>query len=179
MSTVTKRITRTQYNRPDKTYQQQLSGSQIKEKLKDYKKVSDIKNISTGTHLRYFTINKKTGEQLFRLGGVLTRTDPENRFVILSNGDVSWSVQINNTVFFQKMTDNEIREEIKNEIMTEEIGNSDVDLRKQIKLLTKKLENYEAMEKQYKYLQKKNELLTDQLQKIEIEIKKDKSKKKK
>ena len=182
MSTITKRLTRdTKYNRPVKTYQETLTGQDIKEKLKDYKKVTDIKRLSVGTHLRYFTLNKQTGEQQFRLGGVLTKADPEGRFLILSNGDVSWSVQITGTVFFQKMTDKEVREEIKKEIMTEEIGNTDNDLslKKQIKILTKKLENYDAMEKQYKFLLKKNELLTDQLNKIENEIKKEKSKKKK
>lgn len=180
MSAITKRLNRTQYNRPTKTYQETLTGQEIKEKLKDYKKVTDIKKISMSTHLRYFTVNKQTGEQQFRLGGVLTKIDPEGRFVILSNGDVSWSVQLQNTIFFQKMSDKEMREELKREIMTEEIGNSDneLSLKKQLKILTKKLENYDAMEKQYKFLLKKNELLTEQLQKIETEIKKEKSKKK-
>jgi hypothetical protein len=181
MSQITKRLSRTGYNRPTKTYQDTLTSQDIKDKLKEYKKVTDIKKVSIGTHLRYFTINKK-GEQLFRLGGVLTKYDPEGRFIILSNGDVSWSVQIQNTIFFQKMTETEIREEVKKEmieeIMTEELGNTDYDLKKQIKILTKKIENYEVIEKKYISLIKKNEKLTEQLKNIELEIKKEKSKRK-
>lgn len=175
-----KRITRTPgYARPEKTYQESLTNQEIKEKLKDYKKVSDIRKISIGTHLRYFSLNNKTGEQLFRLGGVLSKIDPEGRFVVLTNGDVRWSVQIGNTIFFQKMNEKEIKEEMRKEIMTEEMGitDNDLNLKKQLKILTSRIEKYEAMEKQYKILLKKNELLSDQLKKIETEIKKEKSKK--
>jgi hypothetical protein len=105
---VTKRLTRTNYNRPTKTYQDTLSNNEIKDKLKDYKKVNDISKVPISTHLRYFVKDKKTGNQLFRLGGVLTKIDPEMRYVILSNGDLSWSVQINNSTFFQKMSEREV-----------------------------------------------------------------------
>jgi hypothetical protein len=192
-----KRITRTQYNRPVKTFQDTLSNADIKDKLKDYKKVTDISKIVINTHLRYFTKDKKTGNQLFRLGGTLTKIDPELRYVILSNGDLSWSVQINNSTFFQKMTDRELRDEIRREV-TEEQGytkdgysnmsndNEVKELKKHIKLLTNKLETFENleneyknMEKNYKNILKKNELLESQLSKIENEIKKEKNKKKK
>ncbi len=189
-----KRITRSQYNRPTKTFQDTLSNADIKDKLKDYKKVTDISKVIMNTHLRYFTKDKKTGNQLFRLGGVLTKVDPELRYVILSNGDVSWSVQIGTSTFFQKMTDRELRDEIRREVTEEQhcstnnnnynINDSEIkELRKNIKILTSKLENYEKleyeyknMEKNYKNILKKNELLESQLSKIENEIKKEKNK---
>jgi hypothetical protein len=191
---MTKRITRSHYNRPTKTFQDTLSNADIKDKLKDYKKVNDISKVMMNTHLRYFTKDKKTGNQLFRLGGVLTKVDPELRYVILSNGDLSWSVQVGTSTFFQKMTDRELRDEIRREVTEEQhystnntnnnINDTEIkELRKHIKILTSKLENYEKleneyknMEKNYKNILKKNELLESQLSKIENEIKKEKNK---
>ena len=53
----TKKITTDKnYQRPNKTFQESLSNQDIKEKLKEYKKVDNIKTVSIGTHIRYFTI---------------------------------------------------------------------------------------------------------------------------
>ena len=79
----------TNYNKPKKTYQQTLSNEDIKEKLKDYKKVVDIKTVSISTHIRYFSINKDTKEKVFRLGGLLNKIDPEGKYDILSNGSLT------------------------------------------------------------------------------------------
>ncbi len=182
---VTKRLTRDKkYERPEKTYQDTLSNQDVKEKLKEYKKVSDIKSVSIGTHIRYFTIDPKTKEKQFRLGGTLNKVDPEGRFVVLGNGTLSWSVQIPTTIFYQKMTENEYKEELKKElkkeIMTEEQSHAQEDtesLKKEIKVLSKKLDKYKDLETEYKKLLKINETLSTQLNKIEEEIKKNKNKK--
>ena len=182
---IPKRLSRdSQYNRPEKTYQQTLSNQDIKEKLKDYKKVENIKSVSIGTHCRYFTIDSKTKEKVFRLGGNLNKIDPEGRFIILTNGTLSWSVQIANSIFFQKMTETEakeeLRKEIKKEVMTEmhnESDSDDVDLKKQVKMLAKRLDEYKDIEKKYLEVTKKNDLLVNQLKSIEKEIKKEKNKK--
>jgi len=173
---------KSQYNRPKKTYQEGLTNQEIKEKLKDYKQVSDIKTVSIGTHIRYFHVDPATNKRIFRLGGTLTKIDPEGRFIMLSNGTITWSVQILNTVFWKKMTEDEIKEEIKKELMTE--GNIDHslkeenhELKKEIKKLKKKLEEFEELEKNYKNMVKKNESLSIQISKIEKEIKKEKGKK--
>ena len=59
-----------------------------KEKLAEYKKCTDIKKVSIGTHLRYFTTDPETKKLLFRLGGTLNKIDPEGRYVILNNGNI-------------------------------------------------------------------------------------------
>lgn len=175
-----KRITRDNYNRPKETYQDKLSNTEIKDKLKDYKKVSNIKNISIGTHLRYFSVDSKTGEKHFRLGGNLNKIDPEGRYVILTNGEVRWSVQIPNTIFFQKMTEDEYKEEIKKELKKEIISETAVDedefnkLKKMFTTLSKK---YEILESEYQDAVKKNSILSSQIKSIEKEIKKEKGKK--
>jgi hypothetical protein len=88
-------------------------------RFEDYKKVENIKNVSIGTHCRYFTIDSKTKQKVFRLGGNLNKIDPEGRFVVLTNGTLSWSVQIPNSTFYQKMTEIEVKDEMKKELKKE------------------------------------------------------------
>lgn len=108
---VTKRLTRdTTYNKTKKSYQDNLSPDEIKQKLEEYSQVDDIDEVPLNSHLRYFTINVKTGKKLFRLGGFLTKIDKE--YVVLSNGTLSWSVQKKNNIFFRKMTFQELKEEL-------------------------------------------------------------------
>ena len=104
----------------------------------------------------------------------------------MGNGQLTWSVQIPNAIFFQKMTADEIKtemkEEIKKEVMTEIMNEDDNDeclkLKDEVKKLNKKLDLYSDMEKEYKNLVKKNDLLTEQLNKIAKEIVNEKKKKK-
>jgi hypothetical protein len=112
---VTKRLTRdTTYNKTKKSYQDNLSPAEIKEKLEEYSQVDDIDKVPLNSHLRYFTINVKTGKKQFRLGGFLTKIDKD--YVVLSNGTLSWSVQKKNNIFFRKMTFQELKEELTGKI---------------------------------------------------------------
>lgn len=182
----TKKITKDKsYLRPEKTYQEMLSNQEIREKLKEYRKIDDIRKISIGTHIRYFAVDSKTKEKVFRLGGNLNKIDPEGRFVILSNGTVTWSVQIPHTIFYAKMSEAEFKEELKKElkkeIMTEvNMEHSDQeteDLKKEIKLLKAKMDKYKSLEKENNNLIEENKQLNLKIAKIEIEIKKMKGKK--
>jgi hypothetical protein len=99
---ITKRLSRdTNYKPTGTTYTQQLSEAEIKKKLEDYVRVKkeDVPSIPLNTHIRYFSINPKTGEKQFRMGGMLTKHDPNNQYIVCSNGTLSWSVQIANSVF--------------------------------------------------------------------------------
>ena len=109
---ITKRLSRdtTYNNKSKKSYQDTLSPDEIKKKLDEYARVEDINTVNLNTHLRYFTINTKTGEKQFRLGGFLTKIDTD--YVILSNGNLSWSVQQKNTIFFEKMSFSDLKEEL-------------------------------------------------------------------
>lgn len=112
---VTKRLTRdTTYNKTKKSYQDNLSPAEIKQKLEEYSQVDNIDEVPLNSHLRYFTINVKTGKKQFRLGGFLTKIDKD--YVVLSNGTLSWSVQKKNNIFFRKMTFQELKEELTGKI---------------------------------------------------------------
>jgi hypothetical protein len=112
---ITKRLTRdTTYNKTKKSYQDNLSPAEIKQKLEEYSQVDKIDDVSLNSHLRYFTINVKTGKKQFRLGGFLTKIDKD--YVVLSNGTLSWSVQKKNNIFFRKMTFQELKEELTEKI---------------------------------------------------------------
>lgn len=111
MSDKTKRLYKDK-QKTDNSYQNNLSPEEIKEKLEEYKKVEDISKVALDAHLRYFTINTNTGEKLFRLGGFLKKIDLEKGYLVLSNGSLTWSVQIASSIFFQKMTFLELKKEI-------------------------------------------------------------------
>ena len=129
----TKRLTN-DVQKSTNSYQDKLSPEDIKEKLEEYKKVEDITKVSLNAHLRYFTINEKTGDKQFRLGGFLNKLDNEKGYVVLSNGSLSWSVQIKNSIFFKKMSFQELKKEI-----VEEVGNVYMEEIKNLKDENKKL----------------------------------------
>ena len=117
---ITKRLSRdTTYKPPDNTYQSSLSDVDIAKKLEDYSRVktSEIFKIPIGTHIRYFTINPKTGEKQFRLGGNLTKYGENGEYIVCSNGTFSWSVQLSNSIIYKKLSIAELKEnQKKNEI---------------------------------------------------------------
>ena len=93
-----------------KTFTSNLTKDEINEKLQDYKLVDDISKVPLGTHLRYFIM--KDGNKLFRMGGNLKRNLDLPKFVVLVNAlGTEWTVQIKDTIFYKKMSINEIKEE--------------------------------------------------------------------
>jgi hypothetical protein len=118
--TITKRLSRdTSYKPRDDTYQSSLSDVDIAKKLDDYERVktSDIFKIPLGTHIRYFSINPKTGEKQFRLGGNLTKYGENGEYVICSNGTYSWSVQLSNSIIYKKLSISELKEHTKKNVI--------------------------------------------------------------
>jgi hypothetical protein len=165
---ITKRLTRDKsYIRPKKTFQETMTNKEIEDKLKDYKKVSNIIQVPINTHIRYFT-KDKTGNKVFRLGGVLTKVGDNQKYIVLSNGTLSWSVQLDNSQLFQKMSDAELKQEIRKEI-TQQIDSGADDV----------MQENDELRKENKDLMKKLEHVTKKLDFIEDAIKKDKQKKKK
>lgn len=145
---ISSKISETKYLRPPLTYTDKLSKQQVKELLIDYeqiKSLEEIKNLTPGTHLRYFEY--KNNELKFRTGGILTVSGAPD-YLILSSGKVSWSVQINKCIFFKRITIKQVREEYRKKLIDDDatIKGLHKMLRKNdkiIKLLIKTLEKYE------------------------------------
>ena len=152
----TKRLTRDK-TKSTNSYQNKLTPDEIKSKLEEYKKVDDITKVALNAHLRYFIIDEKTGDKQFRLGGFLTKIDMEKGYIVLSNGNLSWSVQLKNTILFKKMTFQELKDEMREDIV-KEVG---------------KIYNSEI-----KKLQNENKKLKDTLKEIRNQAKKSKKKSK-
>jgi hypothetical protein len=158
------------YQRPSETYQDRLTNKDIKELLKDYSNVDDITKIQIGTHIRYIITDSKTNKKKFRMGGVLSKIDPLGRYVMLSNGTTQpWSVQIPNSIFYKKLTDDEKKDEMKKELQSEVVTNNDLidDLQKKLKSLINKVS---TISNENAILKKNNYKLNKQLNKIKVEI---------
>lgn len=144
-------LSKTEYNRPIETQTDKMQDPKLfREKLKGYTAVDDIENVPMNCHMRYFTFNLKERRWKFRMGGVITYKHP--KYIVLSNGRVSWSVQrkvyndetndIYETKFFRIMAKDEIAS-IALEAQQKEIH----DLKKTNKELLRKLEHYESIHK--------------------------------
>ena len=110
MNSKTKRLTKDD-EKTKNSIQKNLSPEEIKEKLEEYKRVENVETLALNAHLRYFNTDKN-GNKNFRLGGFLTKIDKDKGYMILSNGNVSWSVQIKDSIFFQKMNFKDLKEEL-------------------------------------------------------------------
>ncbi len=122
------------YDRPKSTFTDNLTKEDVEKKLEDYKKVDDITQIPIGTNLRYFT--KKDNELVFRMGGNLKSNNGLPKFVILKNAlGVEWSVQVEGTIFYKKMTVQEIKDEY--EEIIKELNGKIKKLKERVKELEK------------------------------------------
>lgn len=119
MNNITKRLSRDKNYVADNSYQSTLTEEEIAKKLVDYVRVKteDVYKIPIGTHIRYFSVDKKTGKRQFRLGGVINKFDQEKKFLVCSNGTFSWSVQIPLSIIYKKLTPSELKEVVKHETL--------------------------------------------------------------
>lgn len=108
------------YVRPEKTFQEALTTDEIKEKLRDYKKVDDISTVPLNTQVRYFVYKndpvKQKTERLFRLGGKLINKEHYTKYVVVGNGKHTWSVNTTTAVFWREKSINEIKQEYEEKI---------------------------------------------------------------
>lgn len=83
-----------------------LPVNEIIEKLQGYERVDNISMVPLNTHIRYF-VKMPNGGQSFRFGGFLIDKQNPEKYIILTNGKESWSVQTNTSILFKKMNRDE------------------------------------------------------------------------
>ena len=116
---------------------------EIADKLKMYKKIDSLEELSKiplNTHIRYFSVDKDAkGKKTkkFRLGGFLNNKDTYDKYVILTNKNISWSVNTQTSILYRKLNDDEIQKTI--DVKTEVVDNE----------LKKLREKYAKLEKAY------------------------------
>jgi hypothetical protein len=139
-----KRISKDDYKRPKHTIQDKMTEEEIEEKLEDYIEIEDIFKVPLNSHIRYYTlIPGKDGEikKAFRLGGQLKNKDNADKYIILSNGKVTWTVQMETSILYRKMTLEEIKEDYENII--KDLEETNLQLKKDNKKLLKKIMEFE------------------------------------
>jgi len=126
------RLKDTEYDRPKITYTEKLNKNpnNIIDKLEDYIKVDSIYKVPLGTHLRYY--KNDNGKKKFVLGGKLINNKGLPKYIVLTNGKFTWSVQLDTIIaFFRKMTIKEIKEDYEEMIM--EMDQKNTKLKQNIK----------------------------------------------
>ena len=113
------------YIRPKKTVQDKLTPNQIKDLLNDYVEVADVNSIPLNTHVRYFS-KQKDGRKVFRIGGYLINNKEADKYIVLTNRKNNWSVNTKKSIFFKKISTDELTE-----VHNDEVG--------ELKQLIKKL----------------------------------------
>lgn len=151
MNRYVKKLDKNNYNGPSRSFTDGLTDEQIQQKLIGYKE-SNINNIPLGCHVRYFV--SRDNKKLFRTGGLLHKNDGLPKYVILSNGENSWSVQVAGTQFFKKVSTKEKDEAIDNTMLNLKKLNND---------LSNKNKKYEQ---KYSELQQKYSNLEDKYNSI-------------
>lgn len=140
------------YKRPAVTKQEQYTADEIAEKLAGYEEVDNIEDVPINTHIRYFSIDRETGEQKFRNGGFLSNKSNADKYINLSNGKISWSVQVDDAVFYRKLSHQEHMHQIQKK-MYQIVAEKDYVIDKLKNYIKKKLnEEYDitTLLKQYK-----------------------------
>ncbi len=149
---ITRRLSRdTSYKSTSESYQKTLTPEDIQKKLIDYLKVThkeEIAKIPLETHIRYFSINKKTGEKLFRLGGFLKKVEED--YVVLSNNKLSWSVQLDSSIIYKKLLPEQLVKKIETKVYTEVKKEIDKTSRSAVDKLTKENAELRKIIKQIK-----------------------------
>jgi hypothetical protein len=158
------RINKDKYVKTGDEIQNKLTADDIELLLEEYEEVNDPTELKVGVHVRYYTLvqNKrsKTYEKVFRMGGNIIKIDPEYRYVVISNGKISWSVQVADTDFYRKMTIQDIKQFYEN-ILDEK----DLEIKKY-------KHSYDKAKGLYKKLQEDNANLNEQIANLKKILKK-------
>lgn len=94
------KISEIPYTGPKTTITQQLTKEEITDLLDGYDK-TNFDDLKPFYHVRYYHKDKKTGEVQFKMGGTIIKINNEKNYIVLSSGSLSWSVQKENTIFYQ------------------------------------------------------------------------------
>lgn len=154
----TQRITEVEYKGPKKTFTDLLTKSQIIDLLDSYQE-TPFHKLKKGHLIRYFSINKDTKKLEFKMGGIISHvtinldTDPIQKYVVLSNGKVTWSAQAD-SIFFQQIPISQIKQNIEDQYKELILKQND-EIQLNNKLIKKLYDQISELEKTIKKIKNK------------------------
>jgi hypothetical protein len=156
------KITKDNYVKTGNEIQSNLTQEDIEILLEEYEEIDNINQLSPGIHIRYYTIiKKKNGDinKLFRMGGTIIKIDLDKKYIVLSNNRLTWCVQIEQTIFYKKMSIQDVKHFYENELDENEIE-------------LKKYKSYiDRLKTELKKYNEQNNSLNDENHKLKIEMK--------
>jgi hypothetical protein len=122
----------------------------IKQRLDKYVE-TPIDKINVSSHVRYFIFDKNQKKYMLRLGGILTKKEKD--FVILSNGELTWSVSLQ-IVFedvpyptkFWRILTNEQYQEKKHGEKAKQLESQNEELRRMLEDFKKEMDSKRLLE---------------------------------
>jgi len=117
----------------DKTFQESLTDDDIHILLEYYEQINNIHELKPGLLIRYYKISNENNKitKLFRIGGTIIKIDFDKQYIIVSNGKINWSVQIENSIFYRKITYDDLKKFYENEL-----DNKDLEIKKYKKYIS-------------------------------------------
>jgi hypothetical protein len=147
---VAKKLNDVEYIGPVKTFTESLTSEEIKDLLDGYKETPYLL-LKKGHLIRYFIKDKETGKFKFRLGGNILNI--YDNFIVVY-GKHKFSVQFENTIFWQQTPLSEIKEQIE-EKYKDELIKKDDDIKIKNNTIDKMYEEIISLKKKIKLLEKK------------------------
>lgn len=143
------RIQNRQYDN-NNSVQNKLTQDDINKLLDDYEEISNNDELNIGMDIRYFQIVTKgnINQKLFRFGGKIINIDLKKGYIILTNGKVNWSVQLQNVIIYKKISIEEIKTLYENDLDTKDMKIQNYKLK--IDALKKKISELQERGDKYK-----------------------------
>lgn len=87
------------------------TSEEISNLLEDYVEVTNYSELMIGNHIRYYTFIND--EKHFRIGGNIKKLDGLPKYLVLSTKNLSWSVNLENSIIYKRVPLETIKDEYK------------------------------------------------------------------
>jgi len=91
-----------------KKEKKKLTQDEIEKQLDDYIEVKDLNTVPMGAHIKYFK-KDNIGDDKYRVGGFLMHKKGLPSYIVLTNGKINWSVQVDDNKFYRRLTMDEVK----------------------------------------------------------------------
>lgn len=126
------------YKKIGQSYQETLTNDDIQILLEGYDEVNNVLELKPGLQIRYYLL--ENDKKMFRMGGNIIKVDFIKNYIVLTNGKINWSVQLDKSIIYKKMTIEEVKK-----FYEEELDNKDMEIEKYKKYIISLKEKYNKL----------------------------------